>query len=59
MDETKCAYLVEWYEIDDKGVYRINRAITANAMSYIFRQEWGDIVLGSIEPIADKGYHNA
>jgi hypothetical protein len=59
MDATKCAYLVEWYEIDDKGIYGLNRAITANATNYIFRHECGDIVLKSIEPIADKGYHNA
>lgn len=55
----KCLYLITWYEVDARGIYHLCRKISGNAMSYIFKHERGDIVLKSIEPIADRGYHNA
>jgi hypothetical protein len=56
MSTTKHLYLIEWYEIDAQGVYRLCRKITGNTSSYIFRHECGAIVLRSIEPIANHGY---
>jgi hypothetical protein len=56
---TKGYYLITWYEVDAQGVYHLYRKVSGNAMGYIFKHECGDIVLKSIEPIADKGYRNA